>query len=229
MDAHPGTAQGCADRIEAVNRVTGQLTSPSRYRPAQLLRLVLGCVVLGAGVGMLLAAALGSDGFSTMVNGVALAADWPFWLANLAISVAFLLMAAVRGVRPGPGTIVQVVVVGFTVSWVLDLVSTPDSLVGRGALLVAAMPVLALGVAVYLGTRLGAGPAEAAAQSWDPPVPFRWSYSALQGSGAVVGWLLGASIGVGTVLVIALIGPGVDLTARLLGLDLAPERAPADS
>jgi uncharacterized membrane protein YczE len=83
---------------------------------------------------------------------------------------------------------------------------------------------VAVGVAVYLGARLGAGPAEAAAQSWDPPVPFRWSYSALQGSGAVVGWLLGASIGIGTVLVIALIGPGVDLTARLLRLDLSPER-----
>ncbi len=197
---------------------------PSRYRPAQLLRLVVGCVVLGVGVGMLLTAALGSDGFSTMVNGVALASGWPFWFANLAISVAFLLTAAARGVRPGPGTIVQVVVVGFTVSWFLDLTSTPDSLPWRGVLLVAAMPVVALGVAVYLGTRLGAGPAEAAAQSWDPPVPFRWSYSLLQGSGAVVGWLLGASIGIGTVLVISLIGPGVDLVARLLRLDLTSER-----
>lgn len=196
--------------------------------PAPLLRLVGGCVVLGVGVGLLLTAELGSDGFSTMVNGVALATDLPFWLANLAISIAFLAMAAARGVRPGLGTIVQVVVVGFTVDWTLDLASTPDSLVGRAVLLVAAMPIVAIGVAVYLGTRLGAGPAEAAAQAWDPPVPFRWSYSALQGSGAVVGWLLGASIGVGTVLVIVLIGPGVDLTARILGLDLSPERPESD-
>jgi uncharacterized membrane protein YczE len=80
--------------------------------------------------------------------------------------------------------------------------------------------VLAIGVALYLGTQLGAGPAEAAALAWDPPWSFRWSYSVLQASGAVVGWALGASIGIGTIVVIFLVGPMVDLTAKLLKVDL---------
>ena len=66
--------------------------------------------------------------------------------------------------------------------------------------------MLALGIAVYLGTHLGAGPAEAAALAWDPPVPFSWSYSAVQGLGALVGWLLGATIGPGTLAVILVLG-----------------------
>lgn len=196
----------------------------NRYSPARLLLLVVGCLVLGLGVGLLLTADLGSDGYSTLVSGIARSSGWAFVLANLVVSVVFLAVAAMRRVRPDVGTIVQIVVVGYTVSFVLDTLSTPDSLLGRFALLAAALPVLALGIAAYLGSRLGAGPAEAAAQAWDPPVPFRWSYSTLQASGALVGWLLGAAVGPGTAAVILFLGPAVDRAARLLRLDIAPRR-----
>jgi uncharacterized membrane protein YczE len=74
--------------------------------------------------------------------------------------------------------------------------------------------VVAIGVAGYLGSGTGAGPTEAAAIAFDPPVPFRWSYTAVQGGGALGGWLLGAAIGPGTLLVILALGPVVDLTLR---------------
>jgi uncharacterized membrane protein YczE len=77
-------------------------------------------------------------------------------------------------------------------------------------------------VAGYLGSGTGAGPTEAAALAVDPPVPFRWSYSIVQGGGALGGWLLGAAIGPGTLLVIALLGPAVDLVDRRLHLTRRP-------
>ncbi len=188
------------------------------------MRLFGGCVVLGVGVAMLLTADLGSDGYSTLVNGVSIGADIAFLVSNIAISVAFLVLAAARGLVPGLGTIVQVVVVGLTVSWLLPVLDTPGGVLGQALLLAAAFPVLAVGIAAYLGTHLGAGPAEAAALAWDPPVPFRWSYSAVQGLGAVVGWLLGATIGPGTVAVILLLGPAVDVASRVLRLDVRQDR-----
>jgi uncharacterized membrane protein YczE len=51
-------------------------------------------------------------------------------------------------------------------------------------------------------------------------VRFKWSYSVAQGGGALIGWLLGATIGAGTIAVILLLGPAVDLAARLLHLDV---------
>jgi uncharacterized membrane protein YczE len=125
-------------------------------------------------------------------------------------------MAWIRGTRPGLGTIVQPLVVGFTISGVLAVVDVPHDMVARLVLMVVALPVLTVGVAGYLGSGTGAGPSEAAALAWDPPAPFRWSYSILQGGGALVGWLLGAAIGPGTLLVIVLLGPAVDLLARRL-------------
>jgi uncharacterized membrane protein YczE len=177
-------------------------------------------VVLGTGVALLLTADLGSDGYSTLVNGVSKATGISFLLANLLISLLFLVVAAVRRVYPGLGTIVQVVVVGWTVSFLIDVLDTPDALVWQAVLLAGAFPVLAVGIAAYLGAHTGAGPAEAAALAWDPPVPFKWSYSLVQGGGALVGWLLGATLGVGTLAVIFLLGPAVDIAARLLRLDV---------
>jgi uncharacterized membrane protein YczE len=182
--------------------------------------LLLGCVVLGTGVAMLLAADLGSDGYSTFVNGLSLSTDVSFWIVNLLVGVVLVALAVLRRVYPGVGTVVQVVLVGVTVSVVLDLLETPDDLVLRAALLAAAFPVLALGIALYLGSHTGAGPAEAAALAWDPPVAFRWSYSIVQGGGALGGWLLGATVGAGTLAVIFLLGPAVDLAARMMRVDL---------
>lgn len=186
----------------------------------RLLLLVVGCVLLGGGVALILAADLGSDGFSTLVNGVHLSTGMPFVVANVLVSVSFLLLAALRRTLPGPGTVVQVLVVGFTVGLLLPRIPTPATLAGQLALVAVAFPVLAVGIAGYLGSHLGAGPIEAAALAWDPPIPFRWSYGLVQGSSALAGWLLGATLGVGTIAVIVLLGPAVDLASRLLRLDV---------
>lgn len=168
----------------------------------------------------MLTADLGTDGYSSLVAGTASATSVSFLVANIAVGAALVVVAALRGLPPRFGTVVQVVVVGATVAVVLEWWETPDDLVARAGLFAAALVVLALGIAVYLASNLGAGPAEAAALAWDPPLPFRWSYTVLQGSGALVGWLLGATIGVGTLAVVVLIGPMVDLAARLLRVDI---------
>ncbi len=204
----------------------GEAASGTSARPASVRALLLvgGTLTLGLGVALLLAADLGSDGYSTLVNGITLAAGIPFVVANTVVSLAFVLLAWLRGLRPGIGTVVQIGVVGVTVWLLLMVLPTPEAWWGRGLMLLAALPVIALGIAAYLGSRTGAGPAEAAALAWDPPIPFRWTYSAVQGGGALVGWLLGAAAGVGTLAVIFLLGPMVAVTARLLGLDVSQER-----
>jgi uncharacterized membrane protein YczE len=201
-------------------------SSPRSALAGRVAQLVASCVVLGVGVGMLLLAALGSDGYSTLINGLSLHFDVLFVLVNAVVGVAFVATAWSRGLRPGVGTIVQPVVVGFTVSGVLGAFDPPSPMWLRIVLLLAAFPVLSAGVAGYLDSALGAGPTEAAVLAWDPPVPFRWSYSVLQGTGALVGWLLGAAIGPGTLAVIFLLGPLVDLIRRRLTALRARRRAP---
>lgn len=176
--------------------------------------------MLGVGVTLLLVPQLGSDGYSTLVSGLSRATGVAFAVVNLAVGLVFVLIAWSRGVNPGVGTVVQVVVVGAVVSVGLEVVPSPEGLVARLAVMALAFPVLAVGIALYLGCRWGAGPIEAAALAYDPPLPFAWSYNAVQATGALVGWLLGAAIGPGTVLVVVLLGPTVALAARLLRQNL---------
>ena len=180
----------------------------------RVLQLVLSCVVLGAGVALLLDAALGSDGYSSLVSGLSLATGVSFALVNIAIGVALIALAWSRGTRPGLGTLVQPVVVGVAVGLLLPVLPSPEGLALRFAELAAAFILLTLGVAGYLATRTGAGPAEAAALAFDPPLAFRWSYTVLQAGGALGGWALGAAVGPGTVITALLVGPAVDLTTR---------------
>jgi uncharacterized membrane protein YczE len=192
---------------------------------SRLVRLVVACVVLGVGVGMLLLAALGSDGYSTLVNGTSKFLGAPFVLVNACIGGVFVGVGWRRGVKLGIGTVAQLVVVGATVSAVLGIGSTPDDLWLRYLLLVLAFPVVTVGVAGYLATATGAGPVEAVALAFDPPVAFRWSYTVVQCGGALLGWLLGAAIGPGTILVILALGPTVDLASRRIpGLDISVAR-----
>lgn len=220
------TPAGRADRGGESEPDGGTSMRPMSLR---LLLLLGGTLTLGVGVALLLTADLGSDGYSALVNGITMSTGLPFVVVNTVVSLVFVLLAWLRGLRPGIGTFVQVAIVGVTVWLLLMVLPTPEPWWGRGLMLLVALPVIAVGIAAYLGSRTGAGPAEAAALAWDPPVPFRWSYSVVQGGGALVGWLLGAAAGIGTLAVILLLGPMVATTARLLRLDVSQDGGSRDT
>lgn len=175
-------------------------------RFGRIVQLVVSCAVLGLGVGLVLVAGLGSDGYSTLINGISRHTNLPYAPVNWTVGFGVVLLAWSRGVRPGLGTITHPIVVGLTVNAVLDAVPAPTALPARIALLAIGTPVLAAGVAGYLEAALGAGPFEAVTIALRP-ISFRLAYAVLQAAGAVAGWLLGASIGVGTLLIVLGVGP----------------------
>jgi uncharacterized membrane protein YczE len=65
----------------------------ARTTARQWLQLVVSCLVLGVGVGLLLRAALGSDGYSTFVNGASLTLHVPFVAVNCVLGVVLVALA----------------------------------------------------------------------------------------------------------------------------------------
>jgi uncharacterized membrane protein YczE len=172
----------------------------------RVVQLVASCAVLGLGVGLVLTAGLGSDGYSSLINGFALSTGASYWAVNWLIGSMGVAFAWSRAVRPGLGTLCHPLVVGVTVNLVLDATSAPTSAVARVLLLLLGTFVLAAGVAAYLEAGFGAGPFESVALAMRP-IPFRIAYIVLQAAGAVAGWTLGASIGVGTLIIVIGVGP----------------------
>ncbi|WP_427384985.1 hypothetical protein [Janibacter sp. G56] len=193
---------------------TRPTTMPAWRRAVQL---PLGCIVLGLGVCLLLQAELGSDGYSTLMSGLSMASGWDFAIVSWLSAGVLVGIAWWRGQRPGPGTVAQLVLVGLTVSLVMRVLPPIDHLGTRIGLFAAGYLVLCVGVAAYLATDLGAGPAEAAALAFDPPLRFGWSYTIFQLIGVLVGWWCGAAVGVGTLILAAGIGWSIDRLIPLLG------------
>lgn len=81
------------------------------------------------------------------------------------------------------------------------------------ALLAVGVLVVAFGIAGYLEACLGAGPFEAAVLALRP-LPFRVAFTGLQTTGALVGWVLGADVGIGTLAMVVVVGPLVDVLRR---------------
>lgn len=186
------------------------ITGAGRYRPARVGWLVGSCVVLSAGVALLLGSRLGSDGWSTMLNGFYLRTGLPFVVVSLAMSVLFIGIGWARGLRPDLGTLVQPVVVGTAIGAFLPLAPRPEATGMRWLEFAVGFLVICVGVAGYLAADLGIGPTEAPSIAWDPPIPFRWSYMAVQALGCLLGFACGADVGLGTLLVVFGIGPLVD-------------------
>lgn len=177
--------------------------------------LVLGSTTLGLGVALLLNAHLGSDGYSTLLQGTSVFFEVRFVVTAVSVAAVFVSIGWLRGIRPGWGTLVQPVVVGTVVTLAMPVVPEPEQMVLRGGQFGLGFLILCLGVAAYLASDYGIGPGEVLARAWDPPFPFKWSYSVVQAACALVGWWLGADLGVGTVLAAIVIGPVVNQFSRL--------------
>ena len=132
------------------------------------------------------------------------------------------------GVKPGPGTVANVVLVGAFTDAVLatgvlaDLASTPYLL--RLLASSTGVAAIALGTALYVGAQLGAGPGDSlmlAVAKWLRRSPGT-ARAAIEASVLIVGLALGGDAGVGTLLFAILIGPAINIAFRLLGMYVPP-------
>ena len=189
---------------------------------AVLGKLLLGLVLFGVGLWLGLVAELGVGPWDVLTGGLADLLGTSFGRTSIVVSVVVLLIGMAAGVRPGLGTLLNVVVIGVTIDVLLAsplLAGLGDGpLLLRFAVVLLGIAVVAVGSALYLGAHLGPGPRDGlmvaihARTGW----PVGAARAALECAVLVAGVLLGGPVGVGTVLFAFGIGPAVQLAFRLL-------------
>jgi uncharacterized membrane protein YczE len=174
----------------------------------RLTSLYLGLVLFGVSVSLMLRAGLGLDPWDVLHQGVAQRTGLRFGWVVIAVGAVVLLIWLPLRQRPGLGTVSNVVVVGLTAQAALAVLPDPRPLALRAAFLLAG--ILANGVAtgLYIGAGLGPGPRDGlmtglAARGHS----IRLVRTSIEAAVLAVGWLLGGSVGVGTVLYAISIGP----------------------
>jgi uncharacterized membrane protein YczE len=190
--------------------------------PARLVQLNLGLVLFGTGLWLGLVAELGVGPWDVLTGGLSRQLGTPFGRTAIGVSVVVLLIGLAARVRPGVGTLLNVVVVGATVDVLLasPLLRGLDDgpLVLRGATTLLGIATVAVGSALYLGAHLGPGPRDGLMVAIHVRTGWRvgTARAVLEGVVLVLGVVLGGPVGVGTLLFALGIGPAVQVAFRVL-------------
>ncbi|MGH3664958.1 MAG: YczE/YyaS/YitT family protein [Egibacteraceae bacterium] len=195
------------------------VTSRWRTSPARLARLLAGLWLFGAGEALLVDAALGNTPWTVLAEGVSLHAPLTVGTATVVIGAVVLCGWIPLRERPGLGTVLNVVVIGLALDVMRLVVPTPQPLGARAALVLLGIGLVGLGSGFYLTADLGPGPRD----GWMTGLRRRFGWPlagvrfGIEVSVLVAGWLLGGTVGLGTVAFALLIGPAVGAGVRLLG------------
>jgi uncharacterized membrane protein YczE len=179
---------------------------------SRLARLYGGLTLFGVSLALMVRADLGLGPWDVFHQGIADRVGLSIGLVVNLTAVAVLLLWIPLRQRPGLGTVSNVVLVGLVTDATLALLPAPDGLALRGALLVAGIAANAVATALYIGAGLGPGPRDGlmtglAARGHS----IRFVRTAIELTVLLIGWLLGGSVGLGTVLYAFTIGPLVGL------------------
>jgi uncharacterized membrane protein YczE len=192
-------------------------------RPAQRsVRLLVGLVLFGFSLALLVRADLGLDPWTVLTQGVAQRVDLSLGTVTVLISLVLLVLWVPLHQRPGLGTVANALVVGPALDLGLVLFPASAPLGWRIAFLASSVPLAAVASGLYLGAGWGPGPRDGLMTGLaDRGLPIFAARGLVEVTVLAAGWLLGGSVGVGTVVFALSIGPLVDRALPRLAL---PER-----
>lgn len=197
--------------------------------------LLIGLCGYGASMAMMVRAGLGLDPWDVFHQGLTRHTPLSLGTASAVVGVVVLLAWIPLRNRPGIGTVANVIVIAVTVDATLAVLPAPSAMPVRIAMMVGAVVLNAISTVLYIGAGLGPGPRDGlmtglvARTGWS----VRLVRTAIEATVLAVGWLMGGTVGIGTVVYAFGIGPLVQLFLRLtprslLFHDFSGGRARAD-
>jgi uncharacterized protein len=182
-----------------------------RPGPLRLAILLAGLWLFGTGEACIVVAELGNSPWTVLAQGVSLQTPLGIGAATILISILVLCAWVPLRQRPGLGTILNAIVIGVALGVMVEVLPAdpPDAV--SWLLLVAGIASVAVGGGVYLGARLGPGPRDGLMTGLHARTgrSLRLVRTLIEVSALALGFVLGGTVGIGTVAFALLIGPGV--------------------
>jgi uncharacterized protein len=202
----------------------------TRRRALAWVRLFAGLWLFAAGVVLGLRSGLGVSPWDVLHDGIRQVTPLSFGAATVLVGVVLVAVSLAAGIRPGPGTLANMLAIGVFADAMLatgiagDLDARPLAL--RLGAVAAGVGLVALGSALYIGAGLGSGPRDSLMLAISARTRARVGMvrALIEAGVLAVGWLLGGAAGVGTILFAFGIGPAVELAFRLLRVELPAGR-----
>lgn len=181
----------------------------SLHAVRRLVQLLTGLFLFGFAAAMMLKASLGVDPWTVFAEGLHVTWGWGFgWIVVISSGVVLLLWIPLRQM-PGLGTVLNALLVGPSMEVGLALVDAPEVLVHKIVLFAAGLLMMGIASGFYIGAGFGPGPRDGLMVGIN--ARFGWPLWAARTTVEVIvlsiGWFLGGTVGVGTVIFALMIGP----------------------
>lgn len=207
-------------------------TAPWPELRRRVPRLLLGLVLCGTGISFQIQADLGLGPWEVLHQGISDRTGIPIGTVSILVGFVVLLGWIPLREKPGIGTLLNILVIGATTDVWLTFLPQPDPLWLRIVFMAMGPIGFGIGSGFYIGAGLGPGPRDGlmtgiAARGHS----VRVVRTGIELAALSLGWLLGGTVGLGTVVFAVTIGPIVHRTLPWLGLppvgeDPDPEEDP---
>ena len=208
-------------KIKNIPKVTWSSKNPLNLKPklSTFFFLCFGLSLFGIGEGLLLVSYTGASPWSVLAQGISLKVNASIGIITFFISILVISLWVFLSQKPGIGTILNAVIIATMIDLCLNYVSTPESFILKMILAVAAVLLVGIGSGIYLVANLGPGPRDGLMTGLQKKtnLPIAAVRAFLEITVVSIGWYLGGTVGIGTILFAFGIGPAVALGLFIVG------------
>ena len=181
--------------------------------PLTLVPLCIGLLIFGVGEALLIAAGAGVSPWVVFAQGVENISGWSIGMANFSVSLGVLLFWIPLRQTPGLGTLLNAIIIAAAIEYSLTYLPQPDLYLLKVIEIIAGILLVGLGSGLYLIANLGPGPRDGLMTGLQrlTNFPIAWVRTTIELTVVALGWLLGGTVGLGTILFAFGIGPAVSI------------------
>ena len=199
--------------IKKIPKVSWSSNKPLNFKPkySTLFFLIFGLTLFGTGEGLLLVSYTGASPWSVLAQGISNYVDYSIGTITFFISVSVVFLWIFLNQKPGIGTFLNIVIIAIMIDICLKYVSTPETIQSKILLAIVSVFIIGLGSGIYLIANLGPGPRDGLMTGLQKKTNFPIAFvrALIEISVVLIGWHLGGTVGIGTLLFAFGIGPCV--------------------
>ena len=207
-------------KIKKIPKVKWSSEKPFNFKPkfSTFFFLCFGLSLFGLGEGLIIVSFTGASPWSVLAQGISLNVNLSIGTITLLISIAVLILWIPLGQKLGMGTIFNALIIAIMIDLCIKYVPTPSNYIHQLLLAVISVIMVGIGGGIYLVSNLGAGPRDGLMIGLQKLTNFPIAVvrATLEISVVSIGWYLGGTVGIGTLLFAFGIGPCVALGLYLV-------------
>jgi len=207
-------------KIKKVPKVNWSSSKPYNFKPkfSTFFFLCFGLILFGLGEGLLIVSFTGASPWSVLAQGISLNVDLSIGTITFLVSITVLILWIPLDQKPGIGTILNALIIALMIDLCIKFVPTPSNYIDQLILALISVITVGIGGGIYLVSNLGAGPRDGLMIGLQKKtnLPIAAVRATLEITVVSVGWYLGGTVGIGTLLFAFGIGPCVALGLYLV-------------